>query len=577
MAQHQWGELVFSVNHDAAVISRALQRGRLQRLARGIYSGNIHTPSDILTRRYLWDIVGHFFPGGVVTGPASLLADPTDCSTVYVIHTRRRPLSLASHSIVPVAGVGPQPDDIPLNEQLWLGSPARTLLWFFNQPSRLRDLARLHVWWQANVSTSQALLEGLPSRATALNMEQPLNQALAFLSQTRSQTSPIDAGKPGLAALSERSRLILTSIITHGSGTQSEMMTRLGMSKSTVSSGLQELQRQQLISTAMEKGRVNQLYLLAKESGWVLGADIGNTQVQLIARSLDGGQLALRQLTHAASAQLVKSAADAIASLRQELSSFGPLLAMTVALSKPVRPDIQLYGREGPSQAGMTPDAIMARLSLPDNTQTVVENNVNCAVVAEVRQGIAKGLKDVVFLQVGERIGSGIISGGSLIHGARGGAGEIADMPFPWSGTESPRELSLERHLAKQGFIERLNARRSSDEPVVRSLEALLARAADGEPMAMQAIERHGEQIGFLALGLVAILDPAMIVLGGSVGSHWMIVSAVRKTVAAISPYTVVAATQFGHQATVEGAVQLALEAAQIKLLGRAVGDGRLL
>jgi hypothetical protein len=79
----------------------------------------------------------------------------------------------------------------------------------------------------------------------------------------------------------------------------------------------------------------------------------------------------------------------------------------------------------------------------------------------------------------------------------------------------------------------------------------------------------YGEH-GFLAAGLVAILDPAMIVTGGSVGSNWLIVAAVRKTLAAISPHTVVAASQWGQQATVEGAV-LALDAAQIRLLGRAV------
>jgi predicted NBD/HSP70 family sugar kinase len=118
--------------------------------------------------------------------------------------------------------------------------------------------------------------------------------------------------------------------------------------------------------------------------------------------------------------------------------------------------------------------------------------------VAEVRHGIAKGLKDVVFLQIGDRIGSGILSGGVVIHGARGGAGEIADIPFPWSLHESPGELMLERHLAKQGFLERLNTSRPAASPVVRSFDALLERAAAGEPLAMQAVEKYGEQIGFL-------------------------------------------------------------------------------
>jgi hypothetical protein len=131
---------------------------------------------------------------------------------------------------------------------------------------------------------------------------------------------------------------------------QSELITRLTMSKSTVSSGLQELQRHQLIVTLEGERRGAQLYQLSRQTGWVLGADIGNTQVLLVARGLDGGQLALRQFTHTGSVQLVKAAADAIAALRQELASLGPLLAIAVALSKPVRPDIQLSGREGPSR-----------------------------------------------------------------------------------------------------------------------------------------------------------------------------------------------------------------------------------
>lgn len=570
MAHSGWPALVFAAEHDAAVISRALRRGRLQRLARGIYSGDIHTPAETLTRRFLWEVVGHFFPQAVVAGPSAMQPDPTACATLYVVHPRRRPLQLPGVTVTPVPGVGPQPEDSPLPARLWLASPGRCLLDFFSQPEAERDLARLHAWWQAGEFEREALRAGLAGQAQALNRTGAQAQALAFLDQTAQLAMP-QAVSSGLPALSVRARLLMESLIIEGSATQSELMTRLGMSKSTVSSGVQELQRHAFLTVVEGAGRGAQLYQLSQQTGWVLGADIGNSQAMLIARSLDGRQLALRQFVHAASVQLVKAAADAIAALRQELTAFGPLLAITVALSKPVRPDIQLSGREGPSQAGLSPEAILARLALPAGVHIIVENNVNCAVAAEVRLGIAKGLKDVVFLQIGERIGSGIYSGGMLIHGARGGAGEIADIPFPWSEQESPGELMLERHLAKQGFLDRLNARRAPSLPMVRSMDALLERATGGEPMAMQAIAQYGEQIGFLACGLVAVLDPAMIVMGGSVGANWLIVAAVRKTLAAFSPHTTVAATQFGPQATVEGAVQLALEAAQVKLLGRAV------
>lgn len=572
MAQFHWPQLVFARQHDAAVISRALRRGRLQRLARGVYSGDTATPAPVLVRRYLWALAADAFPGAVVTGPAALRVDPAEGGDIHLIHARRRPLALPGVTLVPVTGSGPQPDDTPLAENVWLSSPSRVLLTFFSQPAAAQDLARLYAWWQRQTLDGRTLLAGLASRAQALNLAGGLAGASQFLRYGVASHPATTHEKGAAPALSVTAQLLATDVIAHGGAAQSELTARLGMAKSTVSAGLQELMQQRLlVAGPPTRGRGGSLYSLSREAGWVLGADIGNTQAMFIARSLEGKQLALRQFTNYSSTQLVMAAAEAISALRQALSAFGPLLAIAIALPKPVHPDMQMSGRDGPSQAGLTPDAILARLALPASVQPIIENNVNCAVVSEVREGIGKGLQDVVFLQIGERIGGGVIAAGQLIHGARGGAGEIADMPFPWSVNERPGDLLLERHLAQRGFMERLNARRGDGQSAVRSLEALLERAAHGEPAAMRAVAEYGEQIGFLALGLVAILDPAMIILGGSVGANRLIVAAVRQTVSSMSPYTAVAASQFGAQATAEGAVRLALEAAQRKLLGRAV------
>ncbi|MCR9002130.1 MULTISPECIES: ROK family transcriptional regulator [Rahnella] len=573
MTHSSWPVLVLARDHDAAVISRALKRRRLQRLARGIYSGDIDTPADIIVRRYLWQIVDYFFPEAVVCGASAMRADPAAGGVIELCHSRRRPVVLPGITLRPQSGAARQPDDTPLHGSLWLSSPTRSLLWFFSQPVAGRDSGLLYSWWRRQEAERRELLSGLAQRAHTLNQQAAVAEVTAFLRQRTGETTlPDGEGTGPSPALSVTAQLLAIELIALGGATQSELTARLGMAKSTVSTGLQELQRHSsIVATAGARGRGASVYQLARQAGWVLGADIGNSQALFIARSLDGRQLALRQFTNGASAQLIIAAADAIAALRQELSAFGPLLAVTVALPKPVRPDVPLSGRDGPSQAGLSPDAILARLPLPDGVHPLVENNVNCAVVAEVNHGIGRGLQDVAFLQIGERIGCGIIAGGALIHGARGCAGEIADLPFPWSEREKPGELLLEQHLAQRGFLDSFNAQRPPGAPAVRSLEALLERAARGEPVAQQAAQHYGEQIGFLALGLVAILDPAMIILGGSVGSNRLIVAAARRTVAAISPYTTVAASQFGHLATAEGAAQLALEAAQRKLLGKAV------
>ena len=43
-----WPEIVFSGEHDAAALSRAVKRGTLRRLGRGIYSGDLTTDLDDL-------------------------------------------------------------------------------------------------------------------------------------------------------------------------------------------------------------------------------------------------------------------------------------------------------------------------------------------------------------------------------------------------------------------------------------------------------------------------------------------------------------------------------------------------
>jgi hypothetical protein len=175
--------------------------------------------------------------------------------------------------------VGPQPDDIRLTDNLWLASPARCLLWFFSQPEAERDLARLQRLAAGDANRARCAAGRHHQAGGGAEQESALPDAAAFLDQT-SAAERLWVAAPRHA----RARQLLESLITDGSAMQSELITRLTMSKSTVSSGLQELQRHQLIVTLEGERRGAQLYQLSRQTGWVLGADIGNTQVLLAAR-----------------------------------------------------------------------------------------------------------------------------------------------------------------------------------------------------------------------------------------------------------------------------------------------------
>jgi glucokinase len=173
--------------------------------------------------------------------------------------------------------------------------------------------------------------------------------------------------------------------------------------------------------------------------------------------------------------------------------------------------------------------ADLARLLAPllGDRRVAVANDADAAVVAEQRLGAAKGFDDVVMVTLGTGIGGGVISGGRLVRGSNGFAGEIGHVVVDTSGPRCPcgKRGCWERYasgagvarLAREAAIAgRLGSVVASvgDPESVRG-EDVTRAAAEGDDEARQILE---EVSWWLALGLAnlaAIFDPACFVLGG--------------------------------------------------------------
>ena len=123
-----WPELVFSGEHSAAALSRAVSRGTLRRLGRGIYSGDLAASPEDLVRRHLSKIVAHEFPGAVFVDRSVPTGGLPVDGVLFVDHPRQRPVELPGVTIWPRKGPGPQVGDMPLPDGLMLSSRARALL-----------------------------------------------------------------------------------------------------------------------------------------------------------------------------------------------------------------------------------------------------------------------------------------------------------------------------------------------------------------------------------------------------------------------------------------------------------------
>ncbi len=157
-----------------------------------------------------------------------------------------------------------------------------------------------------------------------------------------------------------------------------------------------------------------------------------------------------------------------------------------------------------------------------------VGNDATAACWAEHDRGAARGADEVLMVTLGTGIGGGIISRGLLIEGSNRYAGEFGHMVVDPHGPRCPcgkqgcweRFASgsglgrLGREMAIAGEGARLIDLAGGDPEMVRG-EHVTAAAAEGDPAALEIMNKFGWWVALGLANLANALDPEVIVLGG--------------------------------------------------------------
>jgi glucokinase len=135
-----------------------------------------------------------------------------------------------------------------------------------------------------------------------------------------------------------------------------------------------------------------------------------------------------------------------------------------------------------------------------------LENDARCFTLAEARYGAGLGARDVCGITLGTGVGCGVILGGRVHRGAGSQAGEVWRIPL--------RGRHLEYFLSGDGLVRTYEAAGGSPGLDPADVEG---RARDGaEAAARGAWQAFGEDLAFLCTCVIALYDPAVIVIGGS-------------------------------------------------------------
>jgi predicted NBD/HSP70 family sugar kinase len=343
--------------------------------------------------------------------------------------------------------------------------------------------------------------------------------------------------------------------------TRVDIATRTGLSKPTVNAAVRRLELDGVLAPAGmqtgRQGRVATFYELAATAGAVVAVELNPTVIRvavsdLLGRRVSHSELAPPRSPDDVARELERVVREAADGLREDRI---PLRAVAVSVAKPVEPRtlavVELPDTPYPEGLVQPAQILAGRVDAP----LLVDNDVNLAALGEQHTGVAKGVADFAFLYVGAGLGAAAVVGGTLVRGSRGLAGEIGYLP-------SRADTSGERHgLARAVAAFGLGPRRRDAwyADTVAEARALLGAAEGGDGPAVAAVAQAGRALGEAAMALTAVLDPEMIVLGGPVGTHPLLIAEVATTLDELAPApTKVIASALGDSAPLHGALELA-------------------
>ena len=222
--------------------------------------------------------------------------------------------------------------------------------------------------------------------------------------------------------------------------------------------------------------------------------------------------------------------------------------------------------------------ALMAeRLGLP----VALDNDANCALLAEHRFGAAAGTRNAVLVTIGTGVGGAIVVDGRLVRGATGAAGELGHMVVDLDGEpchgNCPNRGCLEtvvsgtalaryaREDAAASPLGRLGRAAAAGRELTGALVTEFAH--DGDAGATACLTRAGEGLGVGLSSLTNVFNPEVVVVGGGViAAGDLLLDPARRVLAAraLAPNNAVPVVpaRFGAEAGMLGAAVLAMDTA---------------
>lgn len=367
---------------------------------------------------------------------------------------------------------------------------------------------------------------------------------------------------------------IVRELHTHGPLSRSVLVIRTGLTRSAIRSLIGELVDTGLVSEERAAplgtpGRPSPLVRLKPDGAVVLAMEIAVDSLAVGIVGLDGTVLELirvdRPRGHSAVDEVVGDLVELASAAQARRPADDALVGVGVAVVGVVRRTDGLVAMA--PNLGWLDVPLGERLSraLAVAVPISIANEADLGALAEHRRGAAVGMDDMLFLSGEVGVGGGLIVDGQPFTGAAGFGGEVGHIPVNPTGARC-RCGSFgcwETEIGEEVLLELAGHPRSGGRSEV---DAVVREATAGSVTALAALDHVGRWLGLGLAGLVNVLNPRLIVLGGRFGRiHPFVVRSLeeeldRRALAAPRSMVRVVATRLGVNAPLLGAAELAFE-----------------
>ncbi len=208
--------------------------------------------------------------------------------------------------------------------------------------------------------------------------------------------------------------------------------------------------------------------------------------------------------------------------------------------------------------------ALGSTISRALGVPVAVENDANVAAIGEARYGAALGELNYAVFTIGTGTGLGLVVDGRLLRGHRGGAGEVAFLPFGADPTSKNSRTSgaLESAVggpALQKLARSIRRKNCNSALPIRCTAHHVFDTPD-DPVSTTVISYAAELIATAIAAISAITDPSLIILAGGIGARPELVGPVRRAAHSMLPSPVrIETSTLGARSGVLGAIALAM------------------